>query len=50
MSIPTQFSDYKAVNGVLFPYTITQSVGPQSLVFKVSEVKVNEGVEAADFQ
>ena len=50
MSIPTQYSDYKAVKGVLFPYTITQSMGPQTLVFKVSEVKVNEGVEAADFQ
>jgi len=50
MSIPTLFSDFKEVKGVLFPYTITQSMGPQSFVFEVSEVKVNEGVTAANFE
>ena len=50
MSIPTLFSDYKEVKGVLFPFTITQSMGPQSFVFNVSEIKVNEGVTDADFE
>ena len=50
MSIPTLFSDYREVKGVLFPFTITQSMGPQSFVFNVSEIKVNEGVTDADFE
>lgn len=50
MSIPTTFSDYQEVNGVLFPFTITVSMGPQPLSFKVSEVKVNDGVSASDFE
>ena len=50
MSIPTIFSDYKEVKGVLFPFSISQTVGPQSLVFVVSDIKVNEGVTDADFE
>ena len=50
MTIPTLYSDYKEVNGVKFPYTISQSMGPQSFQFNVTEIKVNEGVTDADFQ
>lgn len=49
MSIPTGYGDYQEVKGVKFPFTISQSMGPQSFVFKVSEIMVNEGVEDADF-
>jgi len=49
MSIPTTFSDYQAVDGVKFPYTLSMSMGPQSFEFKVSEIMINEGVEDADF-
>ena len=44
------YSDYKEVNGILFPYTISQSMGPQAIDFTVSEIKINEGVSDADFE
>lgn len=44
------FDDYKEVSGILFPFKLTQSMGPQNLDFIVSEVKVNEGVSASDFE
>lgn len=50
MSIPTVYSDYKEVNGVKLPYTISQSVGPQSFDLKVQDVTINEGITEADFQ
>lgn len=50
MTIPTTFSDYREVEGVKFPYSISQSMGPMTLDFEVSEIKVNEGVTDADFE
>lgn len=50
MSLPTIFSDYKEVKGIKFPFKITQSMGPQTFEFNVSEVKVNEGISDADFE
>ncbi len=50
MSVPTGYSNYKEVKGVKFPFTISQSFGPQSFEFNVSEVKINEGVVDADFE
>ncbi|WP_299015674.1 pitrilysin family protein [uncultured Polaribacter sp.] len=47
---PTVFSDYKAVNGILFPHGIGVKMGPISLDLKVSDLKVNEGVSDADFE
>ena len=43
------YKDYKDVSGVQFPFTLSQSFGPQTIDFKVVEVKVNEGVSDADF-
>jgi predicted Zn-dependent peptidase len=50
MTIPTVLSNYQEVNGVKFPFTVSQSMGPQSFTFNVSEIKVNEGVTDADFE
>lgn len=50
MTMPTLYSDYKEVEGVKFPFTVSQSMGPQSFVFEVTEIQVNQGVEDADFQ
>ncbi|WP_373058502.1 M16 family metallopeptidase [Zunongwangia sp. H14] len=50
MTIPTGYSNYKEVSGVKFPYTITQSAGPQTFKFNVTNIMVNEGVDASDFQ
>ncbi|PQJ79743.1 insulinase family protein [Polaribacter porphyrae] len=47
---PTNFSDYKEVNGILYPHKINQKNGPMTLNFEVSEVKVNEGVTDEDFK
>ncbi|SHI37511.1 M16 family metallopeptidase [Pseudozobellia thermophila] len=44
------YSDYKEVGGVKFPFMLAQTVGPQSFEFKVSDIKVNEGVSDADFE
>ena len=50
MTLPTVYSDYREVEGVQFPFSISQSMGPQSFVFEVSEIKINEGVSHEDFQ
>lgn len=50
MKVPTTFSNYKAVNGVLFPYSIGVKSGPMDLKFEVKEIKVNEGVSDEDFK
>jgi predicted Zn-dependent peptidase len=50
MIIITNFADYKAVNGVLFPFTIQQSLGPQMLDMKVSSIEVNTGLGADAFK
>ncbi|QTE24128.1 M16 family metallopeptidase [Polaribacter cellanae] len=47
---PTVYSDYKAVNGIMFPHSIGIQNGPMSFDFKVKEIKINEGVSEADFK
>ncbi|WP_419212881.1 M16 family metallopeptidase [Maribacter sp. X9] len=44
------FEDYKEVSGILFPFKLIQSVGPQDIEFNVSEIKVNEGLTSEDFK
>jgi len=44
------FGNYKEVQGIMFPFAIGQTVGPQSFEFIVSEIKINEGVTDADFE
>lgn len=44
------FEDYKEVSGILFPFKLIQTVGPQSFEFIFSEIKVNDGVSATDFE
>ncbi|WP_083646037.1 M16 family metallopeptidase [Christiangramia flava] len=50
MTIPTVYADYQEVKGVKFPFSLQQSMGPQSFEFKVSEIKVNEDVSEEDFK
>lgn len=49
MTMMTYFKDYKAVKGVKMCHTIVQNVG-FDLEFKMSEIKINEGVSDADFK
>lgn len=44
------YSDYKEVNGVKFPFKLTQKVGPMEIEINIEEVKVNEGVTDKDFE
>ena len=50
MTVPTEFNDYREVEGVKFPFGISQAMGPQTFEFEVTEILVNEGVEASDFE
>ncbi len=44
------FSDYKTVNGLKVPFSMTQSVGPQNMVMTVKSVEINKGVEDSVFE
>ncbi|MBS9462457.1 insulinase family protein [Flagellimonas sp. 389] len=45
-----EYSDYKEVSGIKFPFKLSQTMGPQNFEFIVKEIKVNEGVSASDFE
>ena len=42
--INTSFDDYRAVNGIKFPYVRTQSFGPMQLKLQAQSVQVNTGL------
>ena len=48
--VTVMYSDYKEVNGIKFPFTISQALGPQKIDFVVKEIKINEGVTDEDFK
>ncbi len=50
MSVTTLYSDYRAVDGVLFPFKIKQSAGPQSFDITVSSIEVNKGIDDSVFE
>ncbi|MDR0296173.1 MAG: insulinase family protein [Prevotellaceae bacterium] len=45
-----EFSDYRPVNGILFPYTIKQKAAGMEMVTTISDVKVNAGLTNEDFK
>jgi len=50
MTSVQDLSDYRAVNGVLFPFGQKITTGPQAIGLTASEIVVNEGVSAEDFK
>ena len=48
--VPTIFSDYKEVGGVLFAHKRDQVTPQFALNFVLQDVKINEGVEDKDFE
>lgn len=44
------YSDYKEVDGIKFPHTLTVTAGPQEIKFEVTDIKINEGVSEEDFK
>jgi hypothetical protein len=49
MSVTTLYSDYRSVEGVLYPFKLKQSAGPQSFDIIVSSVEVNKGIDDTVF-
>ena len=45
----TDYSNYQDVNGVMMPFGMTITAGPQVLSFETTEAKINEGVTEDDF-
>ncbi|QLG45621.1 M16 family metallopeptidase [Costertonia aggregata] len=50
MSSTIGYGDYKEVSGIMFPFMISQTAGPQKFDFVVKEIKVNQGVSDSDFE
>ncbi len=50
VSVSANYSDYREVKGVMFPYKIVQKAGPQVIKMNVTEVKVNSGVKVSEFK
>ena len=45
-----EYSDFRPVNGTLFPYTIKQKAAGMEMVTTISNVKVNTGLTNEDFK
>ncbi|GAB3571222.1 hypothetical protein GCM10027578_29090 [Spirosoma luteolum] len=43
------YADYKDVNGIKYPMTISQNMGPMVLKLTVDKVEINKGLKDADF-
>ena len=50
MEVVTLYKDYKKVDGIMFPFTITQEAGPQKMVNTIKSIDINKGVSKADFK
>ncbi|MEO7045246.1 MAG: pitrilysin family protein [Ferruginibacter sp.] len=44
------YSDYRKVGNLLFPFNVIQTTGEQVIDMKVTSIKLNEGVSDADFK
>jgi zinc protease len=49
MTQNSSYSEYKEVDGIKFPFKISQSVGPQSMELLVTSLKTNTGLEDSFF-
>lgn len=45
-----EFDNYKEVEGVLYPYKYTQTIGPQTFSLTVTQIEINKGVEDSIFE
>jgi hypothetical protein len=43
-------SDYKDVNGIMFPHKLSQQIGPQSVELEVTGIKVNQDLSDEIFK
>lgn len=50
MAQSTSYADYQEVNGVLFPFTVSLPLGPQSMKAEVKNLEVNSGLSDSKFK
>ncbi|PID71030.1 MAG: peptidase M16 [Flavobacteriales bacterium] len=43
-------ADYKEVEGIKFPHTYIQAMGPQKLEFKITDIAINKDINKDDFK
>lgn len=46
----TEYSNYKEVDGILFPHKILEQIGAQLMDLKVTKIKLNSGLKIEDFR
>ena len=46
----TYFSDYREVDGLMFPFTLKQFFGIQEIDLQVTSIEINSGLEDAVFE
>jgi hypothetical protein len=44
-----EFSDYKEVDGIMYPYSRVRNMGPQAIDLKVTSIKVNDKLKSSEF-
>ncbi len=49
ISSSQSYSDYKEVNGVMYPHTLKIDAGPQKIKMTVTEIKVNSKIKKSEF-
>jgi predicted Zn-dependent peptidase len=45
----SEFSDYKEVDGIKYPYTRSRNMGPQVMELTVTDIKVNAKLKSSEF-
>lgn len=50
MAVPTQYQDFKEVNGVKLPHTMIQAMGPAKLKFEATSAEANVAIDDAVFK
>ena len=50
MTITVDYSDYRKVGNLMFPFSAIQTAGEQEFPMIMSDIKLNEGVTDADFK
>lgn len=43
------YSNYQEASGILFPFSLSQKMGPQLIEFKIDKIEVNSGISDEEF-
>ncbi len=44
------YDDYRTVDGIKYPFAIQQSIGSQTMEFRIDSIKINTGIPDSDFE